>query len=814
MKYFILNIFILLTSEAVLAGTITGLVTDLDENPLPFATVFVKGTSHGTATNPEGYFEIELENGEYDLVFQYVGFKKHTLSVLVTNEPLVLKVTLFPDQIELSEVVISADAEDPAYRIIRNAIAKRKYHLDQVKDYICNAYTKGIFRMTEAPDIMFGDTLNSENDSIIGIFYLSESESVISFQAPGKMKEEMISSKVSGDDRGFSFNFISFFLMNFYKAKIAIPIDRSDRGFISPIANNALFYYKYQLEGTFMDGDYRVNKIRVIPKRNIDPVFSGHIYIIEELWSIHSLDLLIGKDAQIDFIDSIRISKSRIPLSDTLWMGLSQKLQFYFSLNFLGKKFKGNGVFHSQFTDYAFHNNFEQGYFNNEIIRIDPGANQKDSAYWEDSRPIPLTGEEVRNYHKEDSIAEANRIKQDTTPSKWPKPKWSMLMDGYSYYSKKDSIRYSINSPLSTIQFNTVQGWNFHFDLGFSKRFRNNHRLSINQKIGYGFSDKTWFYDLRTGYNYNRDRFARIALHAGTKPVQYNSSNPISPLLNTLYTLLAEYNYMKLYRKNYIYASHFSELTNGVYLHINVEYADRHALVNSTSQKWVNKDNRDYTSNNPQEPLDDTPAFERNQAFIFGTTLRLVPWQKYISIPEKQVLGSKWPTISLTYKKAIKNIFGSDMDWDYIEAMLEGRIRYGLLGEGSYMAKYGSFLNDNTMEFMDWHHFNGNRTIVAKNGLSDYSLLDYYEYSTDQSFVEAAYEHHFNGFIFNKLPLIRKLKWRAVAGARFFSPTVTQRYTEVNVGIENIFKFLRCDFVVSFESGEKVRTGVVFRLYM
>ena len=601
---------------------------------------------------------------------------------------------------------------------------------------------------------------------------------------------------------------------NFYKNKIAIPIDRSDRGFISPIAGNALFYYKYRLEGTFADGDWLVNKIAVIPKRKIDPVFSGYIYIVEDKWSIYSVDLMIGKDAQIDFIDSVYISKGRIPVNDTIWMGFSQKLHFYFSINLLGKKFEGNGLFHSQFTDYKLNNVFGNNFFNNELIKIEPEANKKDSLYWATNRPIPLTAEEKRNYHKEDSLAAAQKLKEDTTQTKWPKLKASVLLDGYSIYNRKDSARYSMNSPLTTIGFNTVQGWNFNFELGYYKQFRTKDRFKIEQDIGYGFSNKTWYYDINTEFRYDRNKSARVSLDGGTKPVQYNSGNPISPLLNTAYTLLAEYNYMKLYQKAYISASHYSQLSNGLYLDVSAEYANRKPLVNTTSYKWVVKDDREYTSNNPQDPDDDSPAFEPNQAFIIGATVWFVFKQKYISIPEKVVIGSKWPTLSLTYKKAIKNVFGSDMDYDLLQAAIDGRIRYGLLGEGRYNITYGNFLNNKTMEFMDWHHFNGNRTFVAKNGLNNYSVLDYYTYSTNKSFAEAAYEHHFNGFIFNKLPLIRKLKWRAVAGIRYFNTDFEINYAEINVGIENVFKVLRVDFVVSFESGQKVRTGVVFRLYL
>ena len=113
---------------------------------------------------------------------------------------------------------------------------------------------------------------------------------------------------------------------------------------------------------------------------------------------------------------------------------------------------------------------------------------------------------------------------------------------------------------------------------------------------------------------------------------------------------------------------------------------------------------------------------------------------------------------------------------------------------------------------MDYHHFNGNRTIFANFRLNSYQLLDYYQYSTNKNYLEIGAEHHFNGFIFNKLPLIRKTKWKAVGGVRYFTTELKNNYFEVNAGIENIFKLIRIDFVAAYESGRNIRTGIVIGL--
>jgi len=792
-------------------GIITGHITNEDGEPLPFASIYIQGTTIGTASNPEGYFELELTNGAHQLVFQYIGYKQHQEQILLGDTGIYLGIVLEKEEISLNEVVISADAEDPAYRIIRNAINMRKYYLGQVEDYKCGAYTKGIFRITEAPDKMFGDSLNTKNDSILGIIYLSESESLISFEQPDKFREEMISVKVSGDDKDFGFNFISFFMSNFYNNKILIPVDMDERDFISPIANNALFYYRYRLEGTYYEEDYLVNKIEVIPRRKIDPSFSGYIYIIEDSWRIHSMDLMVGKDANMTFIDSVKIAKTMVPVNDTTWMQLTQRLQFYFSASFFGKRFAGNGIFHSQFTDYVFNNEFERKYFGNEIIRANKDANEKDSLYWEENRPIPLTDEERRNYFKEDSLQKLRGSKDylDSLDRKRNKFKWNDLIGGYRYYRRHDSTSYSIGSPITTLNFNTVQGMNFYLSTGFSKVFSSGNSLRISQDVSYGISNYRWGYSLRSYYYYNRDKSARIQLTGGIKPVQYNAMVPISPFVNTLYTLLDGNNYMKLYEKSWVGASHFSELTNGIYLSVGAEYAGRTALINSTNYSWVKSSKNRFTSNDPQNPNNEGPAFDYNKSLKIYASVRIRIFQKYMSIPEKTVIGSKYPDLVLSYIKGIPNFLGSDVDYDVLKVAIEGNQKFGPFGTLQYRGLYGTFLNNKGTEFMDYHHYNGNRTIFGKFRLNAFQLLDYYDHSTNKSYVEAYAEHHFNGFIFNKIPLIRKTKIKALAGFRYFTSEFKNNYFEVNAGIENIFNIFRIDFVAGYEAGRNVRTGIV-----
>ncbi len=132
-----------------------------------------------------------------------------------------------------------------------------------------------------------GDLDGAVDSTGTGIIYLSETVSKIIFEKPDNLKERSIASKVSGDNKGFSYNTARSTIYDFYNNTLNF-----NSKMISPIADNAFNYYKYKLEGTFQDeNNLMINKIKVIAKRDAEPVFEGYIYIVEDSWAIYAVDL-------------------------------------------------------------------------------------------------------------------------------------------------------------------------------------------------------------------------------------------------------------------------------------------------------------------------------------------------------------------------------------------------------------------------------------------------------------------------------------------------------------------------------------------
>ncbi|MBS1657112.1 MAG: carboxypeptidase-like regulatory domain-containing protein, partial [Bacteroidetes bacterium] len=190
------------------AAVIKGRVTDERQQPLAYATVYLKNTSIGTTSNEDGYYSLEAPAGSYEIVFQYIGYGKFSERITLENEPLIINAILQLESVSLKEVTVTAGTEDPAYAIIRQAQKKRKYYLNQVKAYSCNVYIKGIQGLDRIPEKIFGMSLKKQgiDSSMLGIIYLSESESQYNFEKPDKVKEIVFSSKVAGNNNAFSWN--------------------------------------------------------------------------------------------------------------------------------------------------------------------------------------------------------------------------------------------------------------------------------------------------------------------------------------------------------------------------------------------------------------------------------------------------------------------------------------------------------------------------------------------------------------------------------------------------------------------------------
>ena len=788
--------------------TLSGKITDAHNKPIPFSSVYVKNTTIGTSANSDGEYTLQLKPGTYEVRYGSVGYKQENRVVQLTADKQV-NIALQTESYQLTDVAISATGENPAYAIIRKAIKKRKQHLEEVKAYNCDVYIKGVQKLLAAPKKFIGiDIQKATSEAGLdsnrrGIIYLSESQSKYSFEQPDRVHEEMISSKVSGSNRAFSYNRASDMEINFYK-NIQILEGLSNRPVISPIADNALFYYKYKLVGKTVENGETIDKIRAIPKRGYDACFQGDIYILEDSWRIYGLNLFITKAQNINFVDTLRFSEQFFPVGKTAWMPSSIKFEFVGGIF----SFKFGGYYISVYKNYDINPVFTKNEFN-EVLRITKDTNKKDSVFWENERPVPLTDEEKTDYKNKAVLARKRESKPylDSLDKVNNKFNTTALLSGYHYRDRYKHEYLNLDPLLTAVKFNTVQGFDINYGGSFSKRIDtlNNRYLVLGAKAGYGFSDQKF-----TGSIYAVLPVSSFTLgfKAGSEVVDLNGDDPISPLVNTFYSLFEKENYEKLYQKRYVSVSADKRITGGWLASASAEWADRTWLPNSTSYSFFNPGNKTYTSNNPFSPNEDVPLFSENQSFKITFRTSYDFSDKYETFPTgRRYLPSPYPTIGVNYTTGIKGILGSDVNYDLVSAdVSKSGINAGVLGQSSFYVGAGKFLNNNNLYYVDYKQFLGNQVLFYKSGINSFLLLNYYNFSTYKEYIEGHFEQNFSGFILNKIPLIRKLKLQEIVDANYLSTSSLKNYTELGFGVQ--YLNFRLIYGRSFNSGSNINSAI------
>jgi len=790
-------------------AVISGVVRSSDGESLPFASIYIQGTTRGTTSNAEGAYALEVEPGTYNVVFQYIGYKSEIANIEVPPKGTIRNVSLQEEVLSLQEIEVAANREDPAYEIIRKAQSQRKKYRDRVKSYEANSYIKGVFKLKDAPNKLFGQEIGAIDilDSVFdGYVYLSESVSKVYYEAPDKFKEVMISSIVSGDPQGFSFNQATGMNFNFYENTIEFG-----RSLVSPIASNAMDFYKYRLESVSFDAyGNMVNRISVIPKNQHAAVFGGTIYITEDLWNIHDIDLYTtGKAVKSPVIDTLWIKQLFVPTSHPEgeeWMIFNHQINL--ELGALG--FKLRGEFSGVFSDYKINVPIDKGLFDENKIVVEKGANERDSSYWESIRPIPLTQSEVRDYVKKDSVQMVLNSPEflDSTDRDHNKFGVLSILTGYSYRKTRQGITLYYNSPITSLGFNPIQGLYGAVGVGVEKRFKNpaETRINFSNSYQYGFADRRVNPKLELSINWDPIYKQKLKFGWYRGLNSYDPAVPIPPEYALFLNLFWKEHYLKLFREQGFYGEYEGEIGRGFKATVKSRYTGRNSVINRTEKSSSDR-NRPYPRNMPLEQ--DYDNFPYGEQIIAGVDLSWRPGMHYLLFPNNRIsLGTAYPTLGLSYEKSIPiNDFGGD--WDkLIFTVSKSGWNFGSWGYTNLSGRIGHFLNSSYVPLPDIFHFNGNEIPLIQNRkyMDGFLRLPYFSQSGVESYGTIHWEHHFDGFLFDKIPLVRRLGWKMVTGYARLQQSGGGNWNEIIIGVENIgisiYRGLRVNSVASWQDGQ------------
>ena len=810
MKFIIAAFFGLFINYSAYAISVSGRVVDENGSPLPFASIYIKGTNKGATANGDGYYYLDLADGNYLLRCEHVGYSKQEKNIKVEQRPIVVDFVLQRQIMSLQEVVLKK-GEDPAYAIIREAIKKRKDNLRFEEHYIAKVYSKGQFRLRNFPKKFLGDTLDFRDGdtSKKKILFLSETISDYYVDKPNREKVIVQSSRVSGSSDAFGLAVPTIF--SIYNNTLQLSPQLNPRGFISPIADNALNYYKFKFVGSYIEDGREVDRIQVIPRRKFEPVFSGFIEITPDDYSVHSTSLQLLKESQLQLLDSLKLEQLYSSVSPQKSFIKSQVISI--AVKKLG--FDAYGSFLNVYSDVEIDPIFPTGIFNKTIIKYSDSSNKKTLAYWDQIRPLQLLPDESRDYHKKDSLEQLrksphyldslNKINNHFTIAK-------LLMGGLTLYQKTDKTIVYTGGIVSKTGFNPAEGLvfspSFFFDhtldsSGFFKR-----KLAGEMSLRYGFVNKHFNPLLKLSYRYGKANARSLTIHAGSSVFQFNNHSAVSELSNSLSCLLYEDNRIKSYEASLFKFIYNADAGNGFRYSLGFEFQDRKPLENLTNYTWRNEANKEYTPNFPYEIV--SSNISRHQVFTVDASVRFQPGVHFIEFPGRKVnIGSNLPVFQIQFKQAIPKLFGSDAKFSKWNFSVTDELNAKLKGIFRYKIGVGGFVNKKQVPLPDYTHFNGNTSTLATGYLNSFQLLPLYLYSNTNAFYSLAHvEYNAKGFLTNKIPIVRQANIYLVAGGNALWMNRNKYYYETFIGIDNILKQIRIDYVQSYNENGEWQSGI------
>lgn len=804
----LLLLFIGLIFSEASAGLVKGRVMDADGHPLAFASISVQGSKQGISANAEGFFELSLSPGKYKIICQYVGFAKQEQTITVGVESVRLDFVLQKQALMLPDVVIS-NKEDPAYRLIREMIQQQQTNQQRLQEFSCMVYSKGQLRLRDFPTRFLSQKVDFEDGdtSKKKFLYLSETISRYAQRGEKEKKVEVLSSKVSGDSDGFGLAVPDQY--SFYD-NIVLPGTRlNPRGFISPLSSSAFYYYRFKLIGSFIENNKVLSRIQVIPKRKSEPVFAGEITIVQEDWQLHSVDLNLVRAQQLEFVDTLKVVQLYNEEEKGEWRLVSQVL--YPAAKKFG--FDAYGSFLNVYSDYVLKPSWTKKYFDRFLLRYADSANRRSVEYWDQVRPVPLTAEELVDYYKKDSLEQRRRDPAYLDSLNRVRNKFSiprLLLTGQTIYTKRDKFDLSVNSIIDQLSFNPAEGlvfqpqlrWQYKWDSTGTRK-----QLNGNLVLRTGFGNQHFNPYSTFSYVFGTQFRSSITLGVGRQVLQFNGQSPITDKGNTFSSLLYESNRIKSYEARVFRITYSKGLGAGLSLQWGIRFEDRTAIDNQTDYTWINKPNRAYTPNYPDELVNQNIA--RHQVADMTVALRWQPGTRYIKLPERIInIGSDKPVLSFQITQTLGAWAGNDARYTKWRMGITDNINLKLKGIFRYRFAMGGFLNNQAVPLADYIHFNGNASQLANEYLNSFQLLSLYRLSHVERFYSLGHiEYNFKGLLTNKIPGVNKLKPYLVMGLNACYISTTRNHWEWFVGVDNLLKQIRVDYVMGYQPSGIHLTG-------
>lgn len=755
-----------------------GRVTNAKLEPLAFASVQVKEYKQGIVTKEDGSYELQLDEGKYDLVISMIGYKVQVIAIIVREANIRQDILMeAADATTLSEVTVKGKFRDKAEDYIRNVIRGKEAIEAAAGAYSCNVYIKAIQEdsmvFKKPKKVVKNDSLIKAQQGNAELNRMAMAEIVIHLdrESAKRVKEE----RTGISKKGNAFNL--FFLstteadFNFYNNIVSIPAI-SQTPFLSPLSYSGLLAYRFKTLKTETSNGQKIYTISVKPRQLSNATVEGEITIADSSWVLLHTKLQLPKYhlAEYDFFE---VEQQYELVNGKAWVITRQELTY----KAISDKKKSSGRTVVTYKDFEFNKQFDKKYFGTELSAASAEAYKRDSSFWQANRSEPLTEKEVRFIHYKDSIFQATTTKTylDSLDRKTNKITWQkILFKGQNFNDHEKRRHWSLPALYTLYQPFNFGGTRLQAFAGFSKTYESRKNIYLNGDLSYGFRNKDINGSLRLNRLYNpfNRGYYYVSLEKNFEAI-FNGDAWINMIKRN-----------NVYLHQAVGLGHSIELTNGLFLFSNVDVAFRRSVSGYKTNDKVDSLFGDLLDNNQ------ALAFSSYNAFYGRLRLEYTPGQRYIREPkEKVILGSVWPTFYVQWKKGIPGVLKSKIDFDYLEFGIRQSVKFGVMGISSYSVKTGSFLNQEDLRLVDYKYQRRGDPILFMNPNEAFQSLDS-TFATFKRFYEGHYIHEFNGALLNKIPFFKKIGLREIAGAGFLiAKERNLRYAEVFTGVERVFKY-------------------------
>jgi hypothetical protein len=758
-----------------------GKITNTRLEPLAFASVQVKQWKHGTVTKENGTYELKLEPGKYDLVISMIGYRSQVITIVIQKMDYVQNIILEPDDSKgLSEVVVKGKMRDRSEEIIRQVIRRKEAVQSAAGPYSCTVYIKAVqedslklklkkkrIKIDSLPaSAVVINTFNAELER------MAMAEIVLQLdKAPQGTKEERLGVTKRGNTDGLFYLSTTQGDFNFYNNLVKTPAI-SETPFLSPVSYSGLLAYRFRIIRTEHQGQRKLYVISVKPRQVSNATVEGEITIADSLWVILHTKLKLPAYHLPEY-DFFEVEQHYDLIEDTAWMITRQQFTYYSKSN----RAKKSGVTVATYKNFALHKQFDKKHFGVEISATAQEAYEQDSSFWVQNRTEPLTEKEVRFIQYKDSIYRARHTKAyldslDRVTNKITWKKW--LWSGQEFNNHDKEWHLSLPPIPGLYQPFQFGGSRIMASAWFHKTFPSRKALWISPNLSYGIRNRDINGSLTVRHLYNPFNRGIVSVSAGRQfQLIFQGDAWINQIKRS-----------SVYLDNSVGIAHELELVNGLFLYTDFDIAFRRSVSNYKTNSQVDSLFGEWLTNNQ------AIAFEPYNASYGKIRLGYTPRQRYIREPkEKIILGSAWPTFYVSWRKGIPNLFRSKVDFDYLEYGVEQELKLGLVGIATYSLRSGSFLNTKDLRLVDYKWQRRGDPLLFMNPNEAFQSLDS-TFPIFKRFYQAHFVHEFNGAFINKIPLLKKLQLREVAGGGFLiAPERSLRYVEMFAGIERVFKW-------------------------